>query len=754
MEQSLHRQWFSVKIHLFWWILLTLTVGASICNGEVPLEKQGKGLTSGLSVNDAPPAPLTVSVTPLNPSTCPVWNLQLTATVSGGTAPYTYFWTGSGAANLDTNFINNPTFSACPVGIYTCTCTVTDHLGAQASASTNITIVDAAPVFGSCVPNITECGAQNISWETCGPDIQQLTCPSVSPNPSGFTAGYWVDNGPWVWQTFHAGKTGLCKGVTIGLYNCDHLPFTLHAKIFPGEPDSLIDAEYPNTCPIWEYDTLFTVAGGAGNGIYTFIIPDNVAPYMQAGANWYTICLSGIGSYDYNAWQHGWWLHANPCNNPTYPDPMPGGGTYGFYDYNGTQQPPGYYHTFHLAFNTNICQIPGLTVTDGCAVKTLISSIPSGSFFNMGTTPVTYTATNTGGNSSQCTFNVTINNTSVPAPPVSNGDQTTCSIAPAPTLSVTVPGGETVDWYSTAVGGIPILSGSTTYVPTVPGTYWAQARFIAGGCTSGTRTPVTWCVVTLIIHDPPTVCPPGPVNLTAASITAGSSFCVGTYTLTYWKNAACTTVLPNPNAVTVAGTYYIKLTTTSPSCSTSGPVHVTFYSSVILVITNPAPVCAPNTIDLTAPAITAGSTLPNCTLSYWMDAACTIPLANPTAVAVSGTYYIKATSSDNCTAVAPVVVVINPVDTITLTSAAGTDNQTVCVNTPIVNITYATTGATGATVTGLPAGVTGNWLANVITISGIPTVSGTFPYTINLNRWLHNHIRLAPSPSNRIVRSY
>ncbi|MBK9453132.1 MAG: hypothetical protein IPN95_27755 [Bacteroidetes bacterium] len=42
----------------------------------------------------------------------------------------------------------------------------------------------------------------------------------------------------------------------------------------------------------------------------------------------------------------------------------------------------------------------------------------------------------------------------------------------------------------------------------------------------------------------------------------------------------------------------------------------------------------------------------------------------------------------------------------------------------------ATTGAMGATVTGLPAGVTGSWAANTVTISGTPTASGTFTYTV------------------------
>ena len=75
---------------------------------------------------------------------------------------------------------------------------------------------------------------------------------------------------------------------------------------------------------------------------------------------------------------------------------------------------------------------------------------------------------------------------------------------------------------------------------------------------------------------------------------------------------------------------------------------------------------------------------------------------------------------------------MTPNNTISLTSPAGTNAQTLCINTPITNITYATTGATGANFTGLPSGVTGNWLANVVTISGTPSVSGVYNYTVTL----------------------
>ncbi|EFQ79279.1 beta strand repeat-containing protein [Algoriphagus machipongonensis] len=66
----------------------------------------------------------------------------------------------------------------------------------------------------------------------------------------------------------------------------------------------------------------------------------------------------------------------------------------------------------------------------------------------------------------------------------------------------------------------------------------------------------------------------------------------------------------------------------------------------------------------------------------------------------------------------------------TLTSAANSSNQTVCNGTPINDITYEIIGAFGATFSGLPSGVTGNYSGGDVTISGTPTVSGVFNYTI------------------------
>jgi hypothetical protein len=57
-------------------------------------------------------------------------------------------------------------------------------------------------------------------------------------------------------------------------------------------------------------------------------------------------------------------------------------------------------------------------------------------------------------------------------------------------------------------------------------------------------------------------------------------------------------------------------------------------------------------------------------------------------------------------------------------------NRLVCVNSEMSVISLATTGATGASFSGLPPGVTGTWVGNVVTITGTPTSIGTFNYLV------------------------
>ena len=110
-----------------------------------------------------------------------------------------------------------------------------------------------------------------------------------------------------------------------------------------------------------------------------------------------------------------------------------------------------------------------------------------------------------------------------------------------------------------------------------------------------------------------------------------------------------------------------------------------------------------------------------------------VTISGTPSVTAGSPYSYTITPTGGCGAVtATGTIRVNPNNTISRTSAVGTDNQTVCVNTPITNITYATTGATGATITGLPTGVTGSWAANVVTITGTPSVTAGSPYNYTI----------------------
>ena len=113
-------------------------------------------------------------------------------------------------------------------------------------------------------------------------------------------------------------------------------------------------------------------------------------------------------------------------------------------------------------------------------------------------------------------------------------------------------------------------------------------------------------------------------------------------------------------------------------------------------------------------------------------------LAVTAKVNASGSYtntaIITGSQTDGNTSNDASSVTVVPITSIALTSSTTppSDAQTVCINTPITNITYAIGGtATGANVTGLPAGVTASYNSSTkeLTISGTPTAITTGPET-------------------------
>jgi hypothetical protein len=136
--------------------------------------------------------------------------------------------------------------------------------------------------------------------------------------------------------------------------------------------------------------------------------------------------------------------------------------------------------------------------------------------------------------------------------------------------------------------------------------------------------------------------------------------------MTYYESDGVT-VVGDPTAISTSGIYYIK-TTTIDGCSDSQQVEVMINATPVLVITDPAAVCAPNTVDITDPSIIAGSTDLGTMTYYEVDGVTEI--TDPTVISVSGTYYIKS-ASGSCEVIEPVTVRINTSPTFTSVTNAG-----------------------------------------------------------------------------------
>jgi len=321
-------------------------------------------------------------------------------------------------------------------------------------------------------------------------------------------------------------------------------------------------------------------------------------------------------------------------------------------------------------------------------------------------------------------FNVTVN----PIPNVSGSPvaQTICSqgttnivissTAPGATFSWTVgailPAGS-VTGASASIGNsiIQTLTNLTSNNATV--TYDIVPT--ANGCSGSPMHVVITVKPTpnLVINNPAPVCTPNTVDLTAPGITTGST---PGLTLSYWTDAAATISFASPMTAGT-GTYYIKGVDPVTGCYAVKSVMAAVNPTPSLVITNPAPVCAPGTVNLTVPAVTAGST-PGLTFTYWSDAAATIPYATPLN-AVDDTYYIRGTTASGCSDLKPVIASVYStlgIPVFTLGASSG-----ICKGS--LPITYSATATNNLSLTysldatSLAAGNTINSLTGLVTFA-------------------------------------
>jgi subtilisin-like proprotein convertase family protein len=414
-----------------------------------------------------------------------------------------------------------------------------------------------------------------------------------------------------------------------------------------------------------------------------------------------------------------------------------------------------------LCINTAITNI---TYSTTGAIGATFSGLPAGVTGNWGAnvatisgTPIAsgtfnYTVTLTGG-CGNITANgsiiVTPNNTITLTSSIGTNAQTLCinTAITNITYSTTnatgatfsgLPAGVAGTWVANVVtiSGTPTASGTFNYTVTLTG---SCGNITANGFINVTANN-TINHTSAVGTDAQTRC----INVAITNITYSTTGATGAtfsglpagVTGTWAANVATISGTP-----TASGTFNYTITTTggciTPAVTASGSIIVTANNTIVLsssVGTNAQTICI-NTAITNIIYLTTGATgatfsgLPAGVTGNWAANVATIS-GTPT---VSGTFNYTVTTTGGCTTPAVTEtgsITVTANNTINRTSAAGTDAQTRCINLAITNITYSTTGATGATFSGLPAGVTGSWAANVVTISGTPTAGGTFNYTI------------------------
>ncbi len=314
--------------------------------------------------------------------------------------------------------------------------------------------------------------------------------------------------------------------------------------------------------------------------------------------------------------------------------------------------------------------------------------------------------------------------------------------------------------YFVAGGG----SATVTGLPTgVTGTYSNGIFTISGAPTTTVGSPFTYTVTSTCTGETATgvitVKPTPTITLTSAAGTSAQTICTNTamtiitYSIGGSGTGAGITGLPtgltgayNAGVFTISGTptatgtFNYTVTTTGPclpQATATGTIIVKPDATITLTSaasTNAQLLCINTALTNIAYSIGGSGTgagvtgLPAGLVGTYNTGVFTIS-GTPT---VTGTFNYTVTTTGTCVqATAIGTVTVNPDATVTLTSAANTNAQTLCTSRAIANITYSISGGgTGANVTGLPAGVIGVYNAGVFTISGAPTATGTFNYTV------------------------
>ncbi|MEI7594696.1 MAG: gliding motility-associated C-terminal domain-containing protein [Bacteroidota bacterium] len=228
----------------------------------------------------------------------------------------------------------------------------------------------------------------------------------------------------------------------------------------------------------------------------------------------------------------------------------------------------------------------------------------------------------------------------------------------------------------------------------------------ANGCSGTQSVAITVDPFIYVATSPDTIC-----KGASSTLTAGTDLSVN-YT---WSHTLSTS---NQVVVSPVTTASYTVTAAKGACTATGQFVVSVNPLPNVSAGNDVTICSGSSTTLTA----------NGGVYFeWSSGIGQNQNVSPT---VATTYTVTVTDLNGCKNTSEVSVEMSPINTITLSSAS--NNQTICVNSPLTSIIFNTTGATGAYVSDLPSGLTGVWNSNVLTISGTPSLTGQFNYTVHL----------------------
>jgi len=265
--------------------------------------------------------------------------------------------------------------------------------------------------------------------------------------------------------------------------------------------------------------------------------------------------------------------------------------------------------------------------------------------------------------------------------------------------------------------------------------------------TSGGYSDATIVIVPVI--SAPSSAPVISSTCSGSTLTVVASSTPGTYVEWYSSCGGAAIATGNTFNPSSAGTYYARYKNICGSSTCSTGVAGSLGYPITITDASTTPICASTSIANTDLTYTIGTGTASTYSVLWnnstptnfllniVDRAITSPIvlnipANTPVGIFSGTLTVK--DAGGC---------LSQGKTFTLIISEGASipsaTPTVCQNSPLTAITHSTIGITGITsgsgvsgANGLPTGVSATYSSNTITITGTPTVAGTYNYSIPL----------------------